>query len=63
MCVCVCVRCQECLEANSKTMYDLLSSHGAVDDMVFFAMLMKGHCFLFLSVSNSHRALVEEFAV
>ena len=33
---------QECLEANSKTVYDLLSSHGAVEDMVFFAMLMKG---------------------
>ena len=23
-------------------MYDLLSSHGAVEDVVFFAMLMKG---------------------
>ena len=33
---------QECLEANSKTVYDLLSSHGAIEDVVFFAMLMKG---------------------
>lgn len=33
---------QECLDANSKTVYDLLSSHGAVEDVVFFAMLMKG---------------------
>ena len=38
---------QECLEANAKTVYDLLSSHGAVEDVVFFAMLMKGKfCFL-----------------
>ena len=33
---------QECLDANSKTMYDLLSSHGAVEDVVFFATLMEG---------------------
>ena len=33
---------QECLEANRKTVYDLISSHGAVEDMVFFATLMKG---------------------
>jgi hypothetical protein len=33
---------RECLDANSKTMYDLLSSHGAVEDVVFFATLMEG---------------------
>ena len=37
---------QECLEANSKTVYDLLSSHGAVEDVVFFAMLMKGEYYI-----------------
>ena len=44
LCECVYQNVQECLEANSKTVYDLLSSHGAVDDVVFFAMLMKGTC-------------------
>jgi hypothetical protein len=34
---------RECLEANAKTVYDLLSSHGAVEDVVFFAMLMKDY--------------------
>ena len=33
---------QDCLDANKKTIYELISSHGAVDDVVFFAMLMKG---------------------
>ena len=42
MYMCVYFLLQECLDANSKTMYDLLSSHGAVEDVVFFATLMEG---------------------
>ncbi len=33
---------KECFEANKKTVYGLISSHGAVEDLVFFATLMKG---------------------
>lgn len=33
---------QDCLDINRKTVYDLISSHGAVDDMVFFATRMEG---------------------
>lgn len=33
---------QECLDVNRKTVYTLISSHGAVEDMVFFATLMEG---------------------
>ena len=33
---------QDRLEENQKTIYDLLSSHGAVEDVVHFANLMKG---------------------
>ena len=33
---------RECLEVNKKTVYGLISSHGAVQDLVFFATLMKG---------------------
>ena len=33
---------RECLETNRKTVYELIASHGAVEDMVFFATLMKG---------------------
>ena len=33
---------KECLEVNRKTVYGLISSHGAVEDLVFFATLMQG---------------------
>ncbi len=33
---------RECLEENKKTVYSLISSHGAVEDLVYFATLMKG---------------------
>lgn len=37
---------KECLEVNKKTVYGLISSHGAVEDLVFFATLMRGEIHL-----------------
>ncbi|XP_065901474.1 vacuolar protein sorting-associated protein 18 homolog [Dysidea avara] len=34
---------KECLELNCRTIYDLMASHGCVEDMVFFAGLMRDH--------------------
>jgi hypothetical protein len=34
---------KECFEDNSKTIYDLMSSHGATDDVIYFAKLMKDY--------------------
>ena len=31
---------------NSRTIYNLMASHGCVEDMVFFAELMKGTMYL-----------------
>ena len=37
---------QECVNYNRNTIYDLIASHGDVEDMVFFAVLMQGEaCF------------------
>ncbi|XP_038059367.1 vacuolar protein sorting-associated protein 18 homolog [Patiria miniata] len=36
-------RVMECLSGNVDTVYDLIASHGDVEDMVFFAMLMKDY--------------------
>lgn len=36
------IELQECLDINRKTVYDLISSHGAIEDMVFFATHMEG---------------------
>lgn len=41
---------RECLEINKKTVYGLISSHGAVEDLVFFATLMKGTTLLYCVV-------------
>jgi hypothetical protein len=46
---------QDCLDINRKTVYDLISSHGAVEDMVFFATHMEGwymHSTCILCVAN-----------
>ena len=34
---------QECVSYNRSTIYDLIASHGDVEDMVFFAVLMHGN--------------------
>ena len=33
---------QDCVNYNRSTIYDLIASHGDVEDMVFFAVLMQG---------------------
>lgn len=33
---------QECVSNNRGVVYDLIASHGDVEDMVFFAVLMRG---------------------
>lgn len=33
---------QECVSNNRGVVYDLIASHGDVEDMVFFAVLMQG---------------------
>ena len=33
---------QQCLEQNKQVTYDLLSSHGDTENMIFFAMIMQG---------------------
>ena len=33
---------QTCLDQNRKTAYDLIASHGDVENLIFFAMLMQG---------------------
>lgn len=40
---------QTCLDQNRKTAYDLIASHGDVENLIFFAMLMQG---LYLSCQN-----------
>ncbi|XP_033628364.1 vacuolar protein sorting-associated protein 18 homolog [Asterias rubens] len=34
---------RDCLSGNVDTVYDLIASHGDIEDMVFFAMLMKDY--------------------
>lgn len=36
---------QTCLDQNRKTAYDLISSHGDVENLIFFAMFMQGTSF------------------
>ncbi|XP_033107072.1 vacuolar protein sorting-associated protein 18 homolog [Anneissia japonica] len=36
-------RVMECLSNNKTTVYDLIASHGDIEDMVFFAMLMQDY--------------------
>ena len=33
---------QTCLDQNRKTAYELIASHGDVENLIFFAMLMQG---------------------
>ena len=33
---------QECVGHNKSVVYDLIASHGDVEDLVFFAVLMQG---------------------
>ena len=35
-------RVKDCMNYNRNTIYDLIASHGNVEDMVFFAFLMQG---------------------
>jgi len=37
-----CTILQTCLDQNRKTAYDLIASHGDVENLIFFAMLMQG---------------------
>ena len=37
-----CTLLQTCLDQNRKTAYDLIASHGDVENLIFFAMLMQG---------------------
>lgn len=37
-----CIILQTCLDQNRKTAYDLIASHGDVENLIFFAMLMQG---------------------
>lgn len=39
-----CAILQTCLDQNRKTAYDLIASHGDVENLIFFAMLMQGGC-------------------
>jgi len=50
---------RECLEVNRKTVYGLISSHGAVEVLVFFATLMKGICMMY--IVHCMRVLVADF--
>ena len=34
---------RECLDLNKNTIYGLISSHGALDDLVYFANLMQDY--------------------
>ena len=34
---------RECLDLNKRTIYALISSHGALEDLVFFANLMQDY--------------------
>ena len=38
---------------NCRTIYDLMASHGCVEDMVFFAGLMKGTPYFIANCDNS----------
>jgi hypothetical protein len=33
---------QECIDENKTIMYNLIASHGDIEDMIFFAVLIQG---------------------
>ena len=49
---------QDCLSGNVDTVYDLIASHGDIEDMVFFAMLMKGALTISPSILAQLKGLV-----